>query len=770
MKRQTKKTRQARGKHQDGLPSASTDSAPGSALSTGRRWLFRLLALVVLPVVLCAGLEGALRIVGYGYTTSLFEKIRVHDQDWLVNNDTFSLRFFPPEIARSPRAIAFPAEKPARAFRIFILGESAAMGDPEPAYGASRYLEILLRERFPGQKFEIINTAFTAINSHVILPIARECAQQQGDLWIVYMGNNEMVGPFGAATVFGAQAPPLSRVRLTLGLQQTRVGQLLMALARKVHGKAGTASSWGGMEMFLGNRLSPDDPRKQTVYRNFQGNLHAIVQAGLDSGAKVLLNTVAVNLRDCPPFASLTNRNLPDVERIRFDQFLAEGAAASARGDAGGAAQRFEQAAQMDPRHAEVQYRWGDSLVRMTNYATGREHLQRACDADALVFRADSSINRLIIEEGSRRASENLVLLDTAAVLGTNETAGVCGRESFYEHVHFNFSGNYRLGRIWAEQVERLLPAAARSPAANGWAEQETCERLLGLTDWNRLFVIQGVIRRLKKAPLSGQINNANRLEMFQAQAKELSDRANNAAAERARSELQAAVAHAPADHYLHENFADFLEAVGDLAGATAEWQRVQELEPHDFLASFQIGRLLARQGKPGEAEACLLKAVALHPILAEGWFELGNLEFADGKFEPALEHYDRAQRLRPQDATFGCCQARTLSKLNRRADAIAAYRRVIEFTPDAAEAHFELGNELAADNRKSEAKNEYEEAIRLRPAYSQAHLNLGVLLAVEGQFDNALQQFSETLRLEPGNQVAQEYLTRVQGWKHGQR
>src|ERR1019366_6362812 len=139
-----------------------------------------------------------------------------------------------------------------------ILGESAAMGDPEPAYGASRYLEVLLRERFPAQKFEIVNVAITAINSHVILPIARACARQHGDLWIIYMGNNEMVGPFGAATVFGAQAPPLALVRLSLALQQTRVGQLLMALARKVRGQAATASSWGGMEMFLGNRLRPD--------------------------------------------------------------------------------------------------------------------------------------------------------------------------------------------------------------------------------------------------------------------------------------------------------------------------------------------------------------------------------------------------------------------------------------------------------------------------------------------------------------------------------
>ena len=75
-------------------------------------------------------------------------------------------------------------------------------------------MEVLLRERYPGVNFEVVNVAITAINSHVIVPIARECARYQGDLWIIYMGNNEMIGPFGAATVFGAKAPPWPLVRL----------------------------------------------------------------------------------------------------------------------------------------------------------------------------------------------------------------------------------------------------------------------------------------------------------------------------------------------------------------------------------------------------------------------------------------------------------------------------------------------------------------------------------------------------------------------------
>ena len=185
-----------------------------------------------------AALEAVLRLAGCGYPTSLFEKARLAGKECLLNNEKFSLRFFPPELARWPNPLMMEPVKPAGACRIFIFGESAAQGDPEPAFGAGRYLEVLLRERYPGVKFEVVNVAFTAINSHVIVPIARECAGYQGDLWIIYMGNNEMIGPFGAATVFGAKAPPWPVVRLGLALQTTRAGQLLMELSRKFKGHA----------------------------------------------------------------------------------------------------------------------------------------------------------------------------------------------------------------------------------------------------------------------------------------------------------------------------------------------------------------------------------------------------------------------------------------------------------------------------------------------------------------------------------------------------
>ncbi len=743
-------------------PRDSTNVAP----SRRRQWIFRLLALVLLPLLTFAGLEIGLRLGGYGYPTGFFQKSRFGDQTFLVNNEQYGRRFFPEELARFSGPIRIAQKKPADTFRIFILGESAAMGDPEPSFGASRYLEILLRERFPRQKFEVVNVAITAINSHVILPIARDCAARQGDLWIIYMGNNEMVGPFGAATVFGSQAPPLALVRLSLAVQRTRTGQLLMSLARKLRGKAASASTWGGMEMFIGNQLSPDSPRRQTVYRNFQRNLHDIVQTGLGSGAKVILSTVAVNLKDCPPFASMSNSNLPAADRASLESLYAQAIAASAQSNHAAAAQLFEQAARLDPKYAELQYRWGQSLLAAGNQASARAHLQLACDADALPFRTDSTINDMIRRQGAGLTDPKFTLLDTATILATNSPAGMPGPETFYEHVHFNFEGNYRLGLLWAQQVEQALPGPIKDKPAGAWLSEENCEKLLGLSDWNRVLVLQAVIRRFLQPPLSSQYNNLLRRQSLEARIDELKKSMTPASAAQARKDFEEAIKHAPDDHYLHEVFAGFLQAIGDLPEATHEWKKVHELLPQDFLSYYQLGRLYSLQSLWPEAETCLAEVVAVHPSMIEAWYELGSVHDAQGKEERALADYEEARKRRPRDPRTLCAMGKTLAKLKRRPEAVDRFRQAIQLDTNYWDAHFQLAGELAFDERLPEAQAEFAEAARIQPANPRPHFNLGVMHAKQNHFDEAAREFQETLRLDPGNQTAALYLGEVKALK----
>ena len=85
-------------------------------------------------------------------------------------------------LARDPHPCTLSA-KPAGTVRIFVLGESAAMGTPDPSFNFGRILGVMLREQYPGMQFEVVNGAMTAINSYVTREIARDCAARQPDLF-----------------------------------------------------------------------------------------------------------------------------------------------------------------------------------------------------------------------------------------------------------------------------------------------------------------------------------------------------------------------------------------------------------------------------------------------------------------------------------------------------------------------------------------------------------------------------------------------------------
>ena len=719
------------------------------------------MALLLLPALLVAA-ETALRLSGYGHSPDFFKHINIHGEDYLVQNDDFSLNVFTKEIARSPGALRMKAHKPAGTFRVFIFGESAAMGDPEPAYGAGRYMEVLLREKFPGENIEVVSTAFTAINSHVILPIARECARHDGDLWIVYMGNNEMVGPFGAATVFGKQAAPLPYVRLVLAVKRTRVGQLLAAWSGKIGGHAPRAPSWGGMQMFLNNQISPDDPRKKTVYQNFKGNLDDILKAGINAQAKIMLNTVAVNLKDSPPFASMLNSNLPAARQAAFEDAMARGRSKEGQGDFAGAAQAYEQASQLQPESAELHYDWGKCLLALTNLTAAREHLQEACDDDALPFRADTKINTAIREAAQKNEGQGVTFLDTATILSGNTAANFCGQETFYEHVHFDFDGSYRLGLLWAQEAAKML-AAGNANRDDGWASQEQCDRLLGLSVWNRALVIEEMIGRLQVPPFSGQSNNEQRIERLRSRDGALHAGMNTNAAAAARDNFMKQLGRRPDDFVLRENYAGFLQATGALPESIAEWRRVHDLIPQDYLPYFQLGHLLRGPEQLAEAEADLRRALELRPGLTEGWVELGNVLVLRENLNGALASFAVARRQRPQDGQIAIKIARVRSMLHERPEAIESYRKAVTLSPANWEAHYELAGELDAASQLEEARDQFGAAARLNPTYSRAHFNYGILLAKLGQLDEAQHEFEETLRLEPGYQGATESLAKIQ-------
>ena len=112
--------------------------------SSRKLWLVRVLLATASPVVFFILAEIGLRLSHFGYSPHFFVPDAASGGRALIENSVFGYRFFPRRIARVPDPIRITASKPSKTLRIFVFGESAALGDPVPAYGFSRFLSVLL--------------------------------------------------------------------------------------------------------------------------------------------------------------------------------------------------------------------------------------------------------------------------------------------------------------------------------------------------------------------------------------------------------------------------------------------------------------------------------------------------------------------------------------------------------------------------------------------------------------------------------------------------
>ena len=713
--------------------------ATGRRFSASRKRWFRLIAVAV-PVVGLVMLEFVLRAVGYGYPTSFFLKTTVNGQPMFIENQQFSRRYFPPGLERTPQPMMFPAVKPPNTIRIFVLGESAAMGDPEPAYGFPRILEVLLREAMPGKKIEVINAAVTAINSHVIREIAKDCADKQGDYWIVYMGNNEVVGPFGAGTVFGQQTPSLGFIRANIALKSTRLGQLFDAQRLKLTRNAGTPATWEGMEMFLKQQVAQDDPRMAKVYEHFEANLRDILRLGESSGAKVIVSTIASNLKDCAPFASLHRPGLTEVQRMEWEKLYQAGAAQESATNFVSAMSFYQSAAKLDDRDAELWFRTGRCQRGLAESSEARRSFERALDLDVLRFRADSKINNSVTYVASDFSNRAVASVWMHELVAEKYSERIAGEELFYEHVHFNFTGNYLAARAFVEQI---IPSLTNPAPLLTEAE---CARRLAVNDFDRYRVLDEIRLRLEQPPFNGQLGHDQRDQRIREQLKRL----DKSSFTNAIAIYEQAIARAPDDWVLRENFATLLQDFAQPREAEAQWRKVIQLLPHSEQAWFGLGNLLDSDGRAAEGVVAFREALRRRPSSVETRNGLGLALAGLGRFVEAITEYERALRLKPDFAEARVNLGQTLAQQGKFAEASAHYLEVLRRQSNNVPAHINLGKLLAVQGRHDEAISRFREALRLKPENAVAHYNLGNALNALGKTGEATTHFAEAVRHNP--------------------
>ena len=663
-----------------------TPSAPKSSPSyhatgsAGSVWGKRLLLLLGAPLVFFGLLEGGLRLAGVGTPMDFF--IPDETPGYYCANPAFTALFMPAQFGIRPLNFRLRQHKEAGSLRIFVLGESAAQGTPEPAFGFAAQLQAQLSAHYPARKVEVCNLGVTAVNSHVVYEVARQLPAFEPDLFVVYMGNNEVIGPYGPGSAYLAAMPPLWAIRAGVWVRHLRTGQILMGLMQRFGRSPAKAMEWRGMETFAQSTVRGNDPRLETVYRNFEENLRGILGVATAAGTRTVVSTLVANLKDSSPFVSLHRENLTPAERTAWQVAFDAGMLAWNLDETERARENFTTALKIDPEYADTHYLLGRLEEGRGDIPVARRHYLDALQWDALRFRPVPRVNE-IIRRVAREAGPGVKLVDAAFEMGADPASpgAPAGSDVLFEHVHFNWEGNARLARMLAEACADSLGGA--SAAAGGWLDAAQCADALGLTAYGRLTMLKTITQLTGKPPFTSQLTYPEAQARFKADFMALNREVGTPAGlQAAGGKVESALQHDPLNPVIAVQLENIVFDQRDFDRALALVEQAMALQPRSAVLLTQKANLLQIFKRFNEAEELAVKSTRDDPYYFPAWQVLVDIWSKTGQFAKGRRELESMLARMPGNNFVRSAYATLLLRAGDTGAAESQWRKILETDP----------------------------------------------------------------------------------------
>ena len=328
------------------------------------------------------------------------------------------------------------------------------MGDPEASFSLSRMLEAMLHAAYPQQRFEVVNAAITAINSHLR---PRHCGRlwpqlETGPLSLSFSeGNNEVTS--------GRSVRPACSRRFRAP-KRASAPRLLLAQAHP----------HGAMAGLPGESVAPRCGRMGAGWRCSCSSRSALMIRGSDAvrtnfrakspgdrrgrsewaGATTLMCTVLTkSSATSAPFLSQHRPGLTAAElaewQLRYDT-------AVKMQQAGRSFSPPKPLIARPARWTIAMRNWFSVLAGSHCSGRTRWRCPRSAPAGAGSrptprFRTESRLNQSIRDLSHPQAQVPPVeVVDLAAALAARSAHGITGDDLLYEHVHLTFSRYVRGG------------------------------------------------------------------------------------------------------------------------------------------------------------------------------------------------------------------------------------------------------------------------------------------------------------------------------------
>ncbi|HSN74020.1 MAG TPA: tetratricopeptide repeat protein, partial [Anaerolineae bacterium] len=184
------------------------------------------------------------------------------------------------------------------------------------------------------------------------------------------------------------------------------------------------------------------------------------------------------------------------------------------------------------------------------------------------------------------------------------------------------------------------------------------------------------------------------------------------------------------------------LDEQGRLDAARGLWQP-SRAERALSLQLYRAGAALASQGRREQAEALLLRAIAIDPANANAYHALGGFYWGPDR-ERSLEMYRIALAVGGLEPFFERFAAGRVAFLEGRLeDAVAALEEAVRLNPEHSDALVLLGTTLNRLGRLPEAISYLEDAVQRSPRAFWPLVELGRLYVDLGDYDRAIEMLT---------------------------
>jgi predicted TPR repeat methyltransferase len=173
---------------------------------------------------------------------------------------------------------------------------------------------------------------------------------------------------------------------------------------------------------------------------------------------------------------------------------------------------------------------------------------------------------------------------------------------------------------------------------------------------------------------------------------------------DQALASYDAALALEPAYALAWSNRGNSLRQLGRLEDACASYQRALHLRPDYPEALANLAVALHDLGHDAQALAAATRALDLRPRDVAAWCAAGNALHGLQRYDEAADDFGRALAIDGRHAQAWCWRGISLQKMQAFDAAVDSYEQAIALRPDFADAYHFMGNALLALDRRADA------------------------------------------------------------------